>query len=56
MKKVFGKIEVELTGSMIMVKVNGELRGAREVNPLNAVEKYEEICKAYEKRSFELVG
>ena len=53
MKKVFGKIEVELTGSMIMVKVNGELRGAREVNPLNAVEKYEEICKVYEKRSLE---
>jgi hypothetical protein len=56
MKKVFGSYEVELTGSMIMVKVNGELRGAKEVNPLNAVEKYEEICKVYEKRSLELVG
>jgi len=56
MKKVFGSYEVELTGSMIMVKVNGELRGAKEVNPLNAVEKYEEVCKVYEKRSLELVG
>lgn len=51
MKKVFGSYEVELTGSMIMVKINGELRGAKEVNPLNALEKYEEVCKVYEKRS-----
>ena len=55
MKKVIGKIEVELTGSMIMVKVNGELRGAKEVNPLNAIEKFNEICGVYEKRSLELV-
>lgn len=55
MKKQIGNIEVELTGSMIMVKVNGELRGAKEVNPLNAVEKYNELCKVYEKRTLELL-
>ena len=55
MKKTIGNIEVELTGSMIMVKVNGELRGAKSVNPLNAVEKYNDLCKVYEKRSLELV-
>ena len=35
MKKVVGIYELELTGSLIMVKVKGELRGAKEVNPLN---------------------
>jgi len=50
-----GNYELELSGSLIMVRVGGELRLAQEVNPLNAVEKYNELCKVYEKRSLELV-
>ena len=44
-----GNYELELSGSMIMVRVNGELRGAKEVNPLNALEIYNELVKKYEK-------
>tara|TARA_B110000285_G_C14555490_1_gene351173 strand:+ start:45 stop:218 length:174 start_codon:yes stop_codon:yes gene_type:complete len=49
MKKQIGKVEVELSGSLITVKVDGELRGAKDVNPLNAIEKYKEICGVYQK-------
>jgi hypothetical protein len=56
MKKVFGIYEVELTGSLIMLKINGELVGAKDVNPLDAIQKYNEVCNVYEKRSLELVG
>ena len=54
MKKQIGKYEVELTGSMVMVKYEGELRGAKEVNPLNAIESYNKVVAAYEKRELEL--
>ena len=50
MKKVVGIYELELTGSLIMVKVKGELRGAKEVNPLNALEIYNNLVKSYEKK------
>jgi hypothetical protein len=51
MKTVFGIYEVELTGSLLMLKINGELVGAKDVNPLDAIQKYTELCKVYEKRS-----
>ena len=51
MKKSIGKYEVELTGSMVMVKVNGELVGAREVNPNDAVAGFNTIYKTLEKVS-----
>tara|TARA_R110001632_G_scaffold164691_1_gene283253 strand:- start:52 stop:225 length:174 start_codon:yes stop_codon:yes gene_type:complete len=54
MKKVVGIYELELTGSLIMVKVKGELRGAKEVNPLNALEIYNNLVKSYEKKELGL--
>ena len=54
MKKVVGIYELELTGSLIMVKVKGELRGAKEVNPLNAMEIYNNLVKSYEKKELGL--
>ena len=51
MKKSIGKYELELTGSMVMVKVNGELVGAREVNPNEAVEGFNKIYRSLEKVS-----
>jgi len=54
MKKAIGKYEVELSGSLITVKYGGELRGAKEVNPSIAVERYNEVVKVYEKRELEL--
>jgi len=55
MKEVFGIYEVELTGSLIMLKINGELVGAKDVNPLDAIQRYNELCKVYEKRSLGIV-
>mgnify|MGYP000907675533 FL=1 len=49
MKKSIGKYELELTGSMVTVKVNGELVGAREVNPNEAVVGFNKIYKSLEK-------
>tara|TARA_B100000780_G_C21057351_1_gene424861 strand:+ start:762 stop:929 length:168 start_codon:yes stop_codon:yes gene_type:complete len=49
MKKSIGKYELELTGSMVIVKVNGELVGAREVNPNEAVNGFNKIYKSLEK-------
>jgi len=54
MKKEVGIYELELTGSLIMVKVKGELRGAKEVNPLNALEIYNNLVKSYEKKELGL--
>ena len=54
MKKVVGIYELELTGSLIMVKVKGELRGAKEVNQLNALEIYNNLVKSYEKKELGL--
>jgi len=51
MKKSIGKYELELTGSMVMVKVNGELVGAKEVNPNEAVAGFNKIYKSLEKVS-----
>ena len=49
MKKSIGKYELELTGSMVMVRVNGELMGAKEVNPNEAVVGFNKIYKSLEK-------
>jgi len=54
MKKQIGKYEVELSGSLITVKYEGELRGAKDVNPLHAIERYNEVVIAYEKKTLEL--
>ena len=51
MKKSIGKYEFELTGSMVTVKVNGELVGAREVNPNEAISGFNTIYKTLEKVS-----
>lgn len=50
MKKQIGKYELELTGSLICVRYEGELRGAKEVNPLNALEIYNNLVISYEKK------
>tara|TARA_A200000159_G_scaffold1296_1_gene1465 strand:+ start:1191 stop:1358 length:168 start_codon:yes stop_codon:yes gene_type:complete len=49
MKKSIGKYELELTGSMVTIKVNGELMGAKEVNPNEAVDGFNTIYKTLEK-------
>ena len=51
MKKSIGKYELELTGSMVTVKVNGELVGAKEVNPNEAIDGFNTIYKTLEKVS-----
>lgn len=51
MKKSIGKYELELTGSMVTIKVNGELMGAKEVNPNEAVNGFNTIYKTLEKVS-----
>jgi hypothetical protein len=48
MKKQIGKYELELTGSLICVRYEGELRGAKEVDPLNAIEIYNNLVATYE--------
>jgi hypothetical protein len=50
MIKQIGKYELELTGSLICVRYEGELRGAKEVNPLNALEIYNNLVISYEKK------
>ena len=54
MKKQIGKYEVALSGSLITVKYEGELRNAKFINPLNAVERYNELVTVYEKRELKL--
>ena len=51
MKKQIGKYELELTGSLICVRFEGELRGAKEVNPLNALEIYNSLVTTYEQKN-----
>ena len=46
-----GKYELELTGSMVMIRVNGELMGAKEVNPNEAISGFNTIYKTLEKVS-----
>ena len=50
MIKQVGKYELELSGSLICVRYEGELRGAKEVNPLNALEIYNNLVISYEKK------
>jgi hypothetical protein len=48
MIKNYKNYQCELTGSMIYVRKNGELVGAKEVNPLYAIERYNEMCNLVE--------
>jgi len=56
MKKQIGKYEVELSGSLIIVRYDDELIGTMGVNPLKAVEKYQQVVLVYEKRALELTN
>jgi hypothetical protein len=46
MKKSFKNLECELSGSLITIRENGELRKAYEVNPLNAIAEFNKACLA----------
>jgi len=51
MIKQVGKYELELSGSLICVRYDGELMAAKEVKSLNALEIYNNLVISYEKKS-----
>jgi hypothetical protein len=44
MIKEFKNYQCELSGSMVIVRKDGQMIKAIEVNPLNAVERWESLC------------
>jgi hypothetical protein len=48
MKKSFGTMQVELTGSLVSIKRNGSLVKAQSVSPNDAVKEFLEICNKVE--------
>jgi len=54
MKKQFKSYECELSGSLITIRENGELRKGYEVNPLNAIEEFNKVCLVVEKASLKV--
>ena len=54
MKKKFKNLECELSGSLITIRENGELRKGYEVNPLDAIESFNKVCEAVEKISLKV--
>jgi len=51
MIKQFKNYQCELSGSMVIVRKDGSMVKAIEVNPLNAVEKWQELCLKVQKVS-----
>lgn len=51
MKKNFKNYECELSGSIVYIRKDDELFKAVEVNPWEAVERYQSICKQVQKLS-----
>jgi len=49
MIKDFKNYQCELSGSMVIVRKDGMMIKAIEVNPLNAVEKWESYCGQVER-------
>lgn len=43
MKEVIGNYEVELSGSLVMIRKDNELIGSKEVNPNDVVSGYNQI-------------
>lgn len=54
MKKQFKNLECELSGSLITIRENGELKKGYEVNPLNAIEEFNKVCEVVEKISLKV--
>ena len=48
MKKVFGNVTVELSGSLVQIKEDGMLLKGDLYTPTEAVSKFEETCKRVE--------
>ena len=46
--KKFGNFEVELSGSLLSIKENGQTFHASVVSPVAAVNKFENACKQVE--------
>ena len=47
MKQTIKNYELELSGSLLMIRVNGDLLTAKEVNPITAVEDYHNLVSKY---------
>jgi|TARA_R110001592_G_C12546095_1_gene689452 hypothetical protein len=48
MKKSFGTMQVELSGSLVSISSNGSLVKAQTVSPNNAIQEFEAICNKVE--------
>ena len=44
MKKSFGTMQVELSGSLVSISSNGSLVKAQTVSPNHAIQEFEKIC------------
>jgi len=51
MIKEYKNYQCELSGSMVIIRKDGSMIKAIEVNPLNAVEKWQELCSKVQKVS-----
>lgn len=47
MKEMIKNYELELSGSLLMIRVNGDLVTAKEVNPITAVDDYHNLVQRY---------
>ena len=47
MKKKFKNYECELSGSLITIRENGELRKGYEVNPLEAISEFDRVTNEF---------
>tara|TARA_R110002073_G_scaffold324489_1_gene502461 strand:- start:320 stop:487 length:168 start_codon:yes stop_codon:yes gene_type:complete len=48
MKKSFGTMQVELSGSLVSISSNGSLVKAQTVSPNHAIQEFEKICAKVE--------
>ncbi len=48
MKKSFGAMQVELSGSLVSISSNGSLVKAQTVSPNHAIQEFEKICAKVE--------
>jgi len=47
MKEMIKNYELELSGSLLMIRVNGDLVTTKEVNPVTAVDDYHNLVQRY---------
>ena len=47
MKETIKNYELELSGSLLMIRVNGDLLSAKEFNPMTAVEDFNNLVSKY---------